>query len=180
MARKKSPSRTSKPKKYCFVVEGCTEENYINLLKGLYQKHKVGRLENNKGGSAKAVLQKAERLIEKYKNDYLGYVLWFDEDTYFISQDCNKLNSMKAKKNVEIYMSVPCIEHWLLAHFQNINLSQENNCPFYVNKLKNYIPNYDKNDCHLLNRYIDTENIERAITRYPKIGEIPNKYFLNH
>jgi hypothetical protein len=180
MARKKSPSRTSKQRKYCFIVEGCTEENYINLLKRLYQNHKVGKLENNKGGSAKAVLQKAKKLIKKYANEYLGYVLWFDEDTYFPSQDCNIKNSLQAKKNVEIYMSVPCIEHWLLAHFQKINLSQENDCQFYVNKLKNYIPNYDKNDCHLLNRYIDTENIEKAITRYPEIGEIPKKYFLNH
>jgi hypothetical protein len=137
-------------------------------------------LENNKGGSAKAVLQKAEKLISKYANEYLGYVIWFDEDTYFPSQDCNKRNSLQAKKHVEIYMSIPCIEHWLLAHFQDINLSQENNCQFYVNKLKKSIRNYDKNDCLLLSRYIETENIEKAITRYPEIGEIPKKYFLNH
>jgi len=81
------------------------------------------------GGNAKGVLMKAERLISKYGNEYLGYILWFDNDKYFPSQDANLKNHLEAKHNVEIYMSEPCVEHWLLAHFQTINLSiEEKNC----------------------------------------------------
>ena len=42
-----------------------------------------------------------------------------------------------------------------------------------------YIHDYYKNDCLLLKKYINKENIEIAIRHYPKIGEIPLKYFIN-
>jgi len=78
--RKSAPSRKSQ-KKYFFIVEGCTEENYIRRLKELYPHHKVDKPRNCNGGSAKAVLEAAKRFILKYGNDYLGYIIWFDEDT---------------------------------------------------------------------------------------------------
>ncbi len=177
MARKKIAKRKSKPKKYCFIVEGCTEENYIKHLKEIYHNHQVDKPQNCNGGNAKGVLMKAQRLISKYGNEYLGYIIWFDNDKYFASQDANLRNSLEAKRNVEIYISNPCVEHWLLAHFEAINLSQNRNCDFYERKLKTYIPDYDKNDCFLLKKYIHKENINIAIVNYSEIGEIIQKYF---
>ncbi|OAD20022.1 hypothetical protein THIOM_004294 [Candidatus Thiomargarita nelsonii] len=178
MARKKTAKRKSKEKKYCFIVEGCTEENYIKLLKELYRHPQVDKPQNCHGGNAKGVLMKAERLISKYGNDYLGYIIWFDNDKYFPSQDANLKNSLEAKPYCEIYMSDPCVEHWLLAHFQPINLSQNRSCDFYEQLLKKYIQDYDKNDCVLLKKHINKENIEIAVTHYPEIGELPRKYFI--
>jgi hypothetical protein len=179
MARKRISKRRSQQKKYCFIVEGCTEENYINLLRGLYRHHKIDKLQNCNGGNAKGVLEKAKRFISKYGDGYLGYVIWFDKDRYFPSSDAHLKNSLETKFSCEIYMSEPCIEHWLLAHFQVINLSQDKPCDFYEKKLKNYIRNYDKNDCLLLKKCINEKNIELAIIHYPKIGKIPKKYFMN-
>jgi hypothetical protein len=176
--RKKISPRKSKPDKYFFIVEGCTEENYIRRLKELYPHHQVDKPRNYKGGSAKAVLEEAKRLIAKHGDDYLGYIVWFDKDTYF-PQDKNLKNSLQSQNNVEIYMSEPCIEHWLLAHFQPINLSSENQCKFYENILRKYIPNYDKNDGFQLKKYLYSKDVEYAINCYPKIGEIPKVYFIN-
>jgi len=178
MARKKTAKRKSIKPKYCFIVEGCTEENYIKRLKELYRHHQVDKPQNCNGGNAKGVLMKAERFISKYGNEYLGYILWFDNDKYFSSEDANLKNHLEAKPNVEIYMSEPCVEHWLLAHFQTINLLQNRACDFYEQLLKKYIPNYDKNDCVLLQKNLNKENIEIAITHYPEIGKIPLKYFI--
>lgn len=175
--RKKISPRKSKPDKYFFIVEGCTEENYIRRLKELYPHHQVDKPRNCKGGSAKAVLEEAKRLITKHGDAYLGYIIWFDKDTY-LPQDNNLKNSLESKNQVEIYMTEPCIEHWLLAHFQAINLSQQNQCKFYENQLKKYIPNYDKNNCLLLKKYINQKNVEHAINYYPDIGVIPKKYFI--
>jgi len=178
MTKKRTNPRQSRQKNYCFIVEGCTEENYLKLLKKLYHHHKVDKLQNCNGGNAKGVLEKAKRFISKYGNEYLGYVVWFDQDRYLPS-DANLKNSLEAESTVEIYLSEPCIEHWLLAHFQPINLLEDNSCYFYEKKLKNHIPHYNKNDCTLLNKYIHKENVESAMTHYPICGKIPQKYFIN-
>jgi len=178
MARKKAPKRKSQPKQYFFFVEGCTEENYIQLLKTLYRQHQqVAKPQNCNGGSARHVLMEAKRFIPKYGPEYLGYVIWFDKDRYFSSD--NQLKHEVEKLGAEIYISDPCIEHWLLAHFQPINLSENQDCRFYEKKLKKHISNYHKNDCQLLKAYINDEKIKIAIKHYPEIGKISQKYFIN-
>ena len=174
MARKKRPSRISK-KVYCFIVEGCTEENYLNHLKKLYKKSAT--IKNCKGGNAKGVMEKAKKIIE---NDlFSGYLIWFDKDRYFYETDYNLKNSLESKINVEkIFMSDPCIEKWLLAHFEETNFNQLE-CNFFENRLrdKKYIPNYKKNECILLEKFINKNNIDTAIINYPEIGNIFKKYF---
>jgi len=180
MARRQRKARRSQPKIYLFLVEGCTEENYIHILNKLYKEHRQDKAKtyNCKGGKAKGVLLKAKRLIDKYKDEYLGYIVWFDSDEYFPSSDSNLKNSLEARKNVEIYISEPCIENWLLAHFQTISIYQDK-CESCIKDLKIYISNYEKNDCPLLENCINQKNIETAIKNYPIIGQIPEKYFKN-
>jgi len=178
MGRKQPTTKTSPPKKYYFVVEGCTEENYLKRLKQLYPDHRVAEIEDSKGGNAKSVLIKGKKIINKYKQAYLGYVIWFDKDRYF-SQDKNLKEELENNESVKIYMSEPCIEHWLLAHFQKINLSENQDCQFYEELIrkKKYIPHYKKNKCPLLERFIDKNKVETAIENYPEIGKIPRTYF---
>ena len=171
MTRKKRNTFRKSNKSIYFIVEGCTEENYIKLLKTLYRKNAT--IKNCNGGSAYKVLKEAQKIINKNDDDYKGYVIWFDRDTYNSSKDSNLFNSLKAKNNVEIYISVPCVENWLLAHFQKIN-QNESKCNRCMTILKQkYITEYKKNDCNMLTKFITKEEINKAIINYPTLEGIP-------
>ncbi|ETR73630.1 MAG: hypothetical protein OMM_00806 [Candidatus Magnetoglobus multicellularis str. Araruama] len=174
MARKKAIKRKSK-QVYLFIVEGCTETNYLKLLKRLYKKN--ADINNCKGGSARSVMKEAEKLIKKNGDYYTGYIVWFDADTFISSQDHNLKMSLESKNNVTIFISKPCIENWLLSHFAS-KMPFNRKCADCVKQLLIFIPNYDKNDCRMLNRYFDRKRIEDAIINYPDTGQIPYKYFL--
>lgn len=177
MAREKRPQKQS-IRPYYFIVEGFTEEHYLQLLKQLSKKATL--IKNCKGGSANNVLLEAKKIIEKSNpDDYLGYIIWFDQDTYIVSSDANLKNSLENVKNVNIYISRPCIENCLLAHFQPINLD-EHECNACHQKLLKYIPNYHKNKFDLLEKVITKQTIRNAIANYFELGEIPTKYFFFH
>jgi hypothetical protein len=169
--------KTRKPRKskavYYFIVEGCTEENYIRLLKTVYRK--PGKIKNCNGGSAKNVLEEAKKIIQNNGDDCSGYVIWFDGDTY-LPNDRNLKN--KLSDHSDIYITQPCVESWLLAHFQKINLKSDKKCKEYEKALDHpdRIPNYKKADCRLLERYITKKQIETAIQNYPDIGDIAKKF----
>ncbi len=174
MARDKRPQRQSICP-YYFIVEGFTEKNYLDLLKQLFKKSAI--IKNCKGGSANNVLSEAEKIIDKSNSDdYSGYIIWFDQDTYFVSSDANLKNSLESIRGVTIYMSQPCIENWLLAHFEKINL-KEYECKNCQQKLIRYIPNYHKNNLYLLQQVITEQQIQNAIVNYPELGKIPTEYF---
>ncbi len=175
MGQKRRQKRTSK-KVYCFIVEGYTEENYIAILRKIYRKS--ADVKNCGGGNAKGVLKKAKKIISDNKDDYSGYVIWFDRDRYFPSKDTNLKRSLEVNKNVSVYISNPCIEAWLLAHFKPVT-SSRSNCSFYENELKRYIPTYHKNKRGLLDRNLNKTRIHQAIINCPTIGEIAQKYFID-
>lgn len=174
MTRKKRKPRSSHPV-YYFIVEGCTEENYIRLLKTIYRK--PGKIKNCNGGSAKNVLEEAKKLIQNNSDYCSGYVIWFDQDTYF-PNDSNLKNKLSDRPDTSVYITQPCVESWLLAHFQQINLNTNKKCKEYEKALDHpdRIPNYKKSDCRLLERYITKQQIETAIQNYPEIGNIPKKF----
>ncbi len=175
MTRKDKPKRLSQPV-YCFIVEGDTEENYITLLKSLYRKS--GKIDNRGGGSAKKVMETAQKIIERDGDYYSGYVIWFDTENDEKIKYNNLKKNLKRRSNVEIYISEPCVENWLLAHFEKIR-SKDKPVIFYKKELQRYIPNYDKADYHLLARYIHQAEVDTAIANYPEIGNLPKKYFRN-
>ena len=173
MDRDKRPLRKSICP-YYFIVEGFTEEHYLCLLKQLFKKSAT--IKNCKGGSANNVLSEAEKIINKNNpDDYLGYVIWFDQDT-FVSSDSNLKNSLEKRENVTIYITKPCIENWLLAHFEKINLN-EYECKNCQQKLTKHIPNYHKNNFDLLQQVITLKEVEVAIANYPELGKIRTEYF---
>ncbi|MEM8677022.1 MAG: RloB domain-containing protein, partial [Cyanobacteria bacterium P01_G01_bin.67] len=141
------------------------------LLKLLY-KQSI-QIKNCRDGSAKKVLETAQKVIRKHGDEYLGYVIWFDRDTYDISRDANLFNSLNSQDNVEIYISNPCVENWLLAHFQEINI-HESQCDRCLKILKQkYIFLYEKNDCNMLTKFITEEKIKLAAKNYPDLQQIP-------
>jgi len=182
MARKKRPAQKSaKPANWYFIVEGCTEENYLNNLKKLYKGGQA--VKNCKGGNAKTVFGQAKSLMNKYAADdlYLGFIIWFDEDGYFPdkqdSEDAKLKDELEKCPETKIFISRPCIEHWLLAHFQKINLDSTRKCYDYIKELQKHISHYQKNDCALLEKHITQPAIETAIQNYPELGKLVTEYF---
>lgn len=176
MARaKRNVKKQAKPEKYLAIVEGCTEENYLKHLKNLGT-HELGSILNCKGGKARSVLLEAIKKYEKYGQYYKGYLIWFDEDEYH-QADHILYERLEKTGVMDIFISSPCIEHWLLAHFEKINLQTHQNCKQCEACLKKHIPHYKKNDCTLLERYINTERIKMAKQYYVKLAGIPEKFF---
>lgn len=173
MGRKKAPRRKSK-KIYLFIVEGCTEENYIKRLKQLHRKSASIK---NCEGNAKTVILEAFKLIEKHTDDYAGYVVWFDADTF--SNDDKSLR-LTLEQKADVFVSKPCVENWLLAHFQR-PLVTHSTCKQCENALKKHIKGYVKREdrnCRLLGQYITLENCHVAAENYPPLAPIPFAYWI--
>ena len=160
MARK---VRTTKRTKVVplFIVEGDSEEVYIKRCKSVYSK--AAKVNNANGGSARNVLQQAQKIIAENATDYSNYIVWFDVDTYF-APDRNLKNQVQA-------------EHWLLAHFQAINLQANQNCDRHNRTLTTHIPHYKKGDEQQIKRYINEPQIEAAINNYPTLGTMITTHF---
>ena len=123
-------------------------------------------------------MEAKEIIAKSNSDDYSGYIIWFDQDRYYVKSDFNLKNSLekKTEKNVAIYISKPCIENWLLGHFEKINLN-EYECKNCQQKLTKHIPNYHKNNFDLLQQVITLKEIEVAIANYPELGKIRTEYF---
>ena len=162
MSRKQRAKKQLKKSIPYFIVEGCTEENYIKLLKNIY--NKSAEIKNTNGGNAKGVMIKALKII-KQNGEYSDFIVWFDNDR-LLPKDQNVFN--QTQKKAKIVQSYPCIESWILAHFQKINQNQLNqNCNWFENNLKQFIQNYTKNSCKILQDNISKQEIQNAIQNYP-------------
>lgn len=94
-----------------------------------------------------SVFKEAQKQEIKIKNGDISAVI-FDIDL-----DINKIKTIQKiinlakKKNVEIYSSNPCFELWYLLHFTYSTKPYNSNIEV-INKLKKYIPDYEKNKCN--------------------------------
>jgi|WetSurMetagenome_2_1015567.scaffolds.fasta_scaffold66944_1 hypothetical protein len=175
MARKQRPQKEFQPINY-FIVEGCTEENYLNLLKRLYKNN--SKVKNCKGGNAKGIMIDALNILKEKKEIYSKFIVWFDNDRFNPKNpEESKLYNTLLKEKTEIYISEPCIEAWLLAHFETVQHCKHKDCKACEEKLKIYIPNYEKNNCILLEKHINVNNICNAIKNYSKLGNLFKEYF---
>lgn len=178
MARRKRQKRTSEPV-YFFVVEGDTEENYIKLLKRLYRK--PGQIYNCDGGNARTVLKQTLAQIAAHQkfggaNDYSGYVVWFDDDA-FETSDREEREKVEAHERVsDVFVSCPCVENWLLAHFQR-PCSPQRQCSDCETALRKHIPHYHKSSLSILETHIDKEKVEAAMGHMSALADLPGTYF---
>lgn len=165
--KKRKKKRLKKSQPY-IIVEGCTEENYIKVLKILYSKGMACK--NVNGGNAKGVIEKARKEIEN-NPEYTYFIIWFDDDGFYENNLEEKIpKKLISEITIKTAISYPCIEAWLLSHFEKIYENQlDKNCDYFGDELKKkYIPKYKKNDCKLLETYIDDEKIKNAKSNYPK------------
>ena len=132
MGRKRRSKKQLKKSIPYFIVEGCTEENYIKLLKIMYKKS--AEIKNANGGNASGVMSKALKII-KNNLEYTTFIVWFDNDK-FKKSDEDLLNSLS--EEAKVIQSYPCIEAWLLAHFEELQNNQlSKQCKNFEKKLKN-------------------------------------------
>lgn len=175
MGRRSRPKRKPKPVAL-YIVEGSTEKNYIKCLKSPEMFREGHKVRSCDGGGAKNVLNVAEDLIEKYGGMYSGYVIWFDKDTY-TAQEKNLKEKLSRRKKVTVVMSDPCVENWLLAHFQNPIRSRSTRCRDCESALCGYIPNYSKSNYLQLQQNITRDQVLTAVDRLPKVGKAFKGYF---
>jgi hypothetical protein len=169
---KRKPSKIKESKLVpLFIVEGCTETHYIKLLNKLFSPKLLPKSHNCKGGSAKAILHEAEKQIEE--DNYSSYVVIFDADRY---EKSDKPQKEKLEKNADVLIFEPCFENWLLSHFEK-QKSTHKECEEYQKELTVYIPNYDKNDCVLLEKFIKKEHIEFAMKNHVDKATVFQKYY---
>jgi hypothetical protein len=136
---------TRSPKKVILIgAEGNnkTETNYFSNFKSVQDKYKIYFSTGNKT-DALQIIDDMEKWMNR--NDFDS-----EEDRAFlvIDSDNKSIEIKKAidkaeSKNIQVILSVPCFEVWFLLHFHYstafIDSSQD-----AVEKLKEYIPNYQK------------------------------------
>lgn len=176
MKRKSSPRKRS-VNVPLFIVEGHTEENYIKLLKKLYSKSV--EVKNCYGGGANSVLLQSDKLLsdKDEASYYTSFVIMYDADT-----DNPKYNALRNKvektKDVKMLILDPCFENWFLVHVSNNKVKGTMNCDKCISALKKIIPNYEKDDYKLLEKYVNKDNFIQACNKQPLIGTTLKEYFL--
>ena len=157
-----------------FIVEGYTEENYIKILRIVFQKN-VSVL-NCRGGGAHSVLLLSDKIIGDEDGYYSSFVIIYDADTDNPRYD-NLRTKLSASKNAKVLILDPCFENWLLLHLSQKKVEKTNKCDKCIAKLKKSIPNYEKDDFQLLGKYVKSETFTQACNSQPEIGNILKEYF---
>jgi hypothetical protein len=142
-------------KRYVIIPEGEAEKNYFNDLKIKLNNVIIDIRESNKGKEPISLLEYIIKNISTLKKDFLkDDELWLVYDTdnrpeavlEKVDKECKENNFYNAVSN-------PKFEYWILLHFENGDGANLNNC---IDKLKKYLPNYEKN-------HLEMEKV------YPKI-----------
>ena len=83
-----------------------------------------------------------------------------------------KAMSLASKYNIEIIVSNPCFEEWFLCHFEYTTKYLSSN--EVINKLRIYIPNYEKNldIFNRINDFTDTgvRNAKKQVKYHESLG----------
>ena len=126
------------------LKKGCTEENYIKLLKIMYKKS--AEIKNANGGNASGVMSEALKII-KNNPEYTTFIVWFDNDKFYNS-DNNVLDTLSKKAKV--------IQSYPLKDYQKNNCTQlKNNIDeIKINLSKSNYPKYTGNIEEILNKFI--------------------------
>lgn len=176
----------SKPK-FAFVVDGECEFWYIQMLK---------RNERQISVDLKPEIPQRKKLIDQYtkvielSNDYTK-VFWIIDFDVIISetrkakkgketalQEFKKyyLDIEKRFKNIYVIINNPCLEYWILLHFQATSKYYDN-CASATKELKKYLPNYEKTLSYFTKQDDDIylklkPNLSNAITNAKKLKSL--------
>lgn len=173
--RKKSQSKKSISAPL-FIVEGFTEKNYIDILKGIYAENVI--VKNCFGGGANTVLLKSDEILSNSEevSYYTSFVIIYDLDTDSPRYDVLR-KKIEGYPNVKLLILDPCFENWFLLHIRKKNIKGTMNCDKCIAALKKLIPNYEKDDFKLLQKYVTKVSFNQACNSQPIIGKVLKEYF---
>lgn len=92
-------------------------------------------------GNPENYVKKAIQARESNKADFDEVWCVFDQDHHSLLQ-LNQANSLAAKNNIKLAVSIPCIEVWLYLHFKDDPGS--GSTADICKKLNKILPNYNK------------------------------------
>ena len=100
----------------------------------------------------------------------------YDSDTD--NPQYNKLRTkISTTENVKMLILDPCFENWLLVHVHDKKVKNTDDCDRCIFHLKKYIPNYEKRNFKLLEKYVNKETFNQACKKQPIIGKVFKEYF---
>lgn len=150
--------------------EGKTEYNYFAQLKAV---------ERIKGLQIRPVISQDKSVIDlvNYSINYLEHnrdflkgdsvVYVFDRDKNK-NEDFNKVKKIVSDPDLQLILSNPCFEFWILSHFELYYERIESK--MLKIKLRKYMGSYKKNDRNIYNN--TKEKIQNAIEHSKKIHKI--------
>lgn len=168
------------------VCEGeKTEIKYFEELKKLYKLSQV-TIDSKSDSDPKSVVERAIEIIDdkKKKYDYVYCVI--DVDRHANLKDAKTLvkqhSKSRKKTQIQLIISCPCFEYWILLHYQNTcknyYLNQSSPCQEVMKELKDHLPKYEKG-YQKFGEVINEKRLEEAIARakqYQKQGEENSSY----
>lgn len=149
--KRNTPKR--KPR-YAFIVEGECEFWYIQMLKRNERSLRVNLIPEIP--QKKKLKDQYKKVIESSKEyDKVFWIIDFDvlikesretkkgakTPIQFLKEYTQKISSKY--KNVEVIINNPCIEFWILLHFERTG-KFFNNCENAIKQLKKHLPDYEK------------------------------------
>lgn len=145
-----------------------TEKNYFNGFNN--ETTKVVFTSGNETDPVKL----SKRLLQEYKNNQLDDGLG-DLAFCVVDGDVSKKQEVEirkadtiVKKKGKVIVSNPCIEVWFLFHFTD-STRQYKSSQEAVNRLKEYIPDYEKNMKEIYNQLFD--KLDTAIINAKKLDD---------
>jgi hypothetical protein len=186
MARKPRPlaltrataSRRQIAPRILIVCEGKTEKNYLDGFRKYFRLTYLRITCIGEAGEPSALWRKTKDLWEKDKSEnekderYSAIYCVLDRDEHHqFTQVVEQIS--KAGQPFQSIISVPCIEFWLLLHFQDyqsplLRVGDDSPCKVVLRKLVQFLPHYDKNDGDIFARVTQTHpdrTLSQAIAR---------------
>ncbi len=186
--RKKRPlDRKSKPVRDASLVVIATEDRYaVKQYFDFFESTRIQfRVLETSGSDCKSAPEHVLRRIDEYIKEFeIG-----DGDTFWVVCDCdhwvepNHLPNLThvlqecRKKHIEVALSNPCFDLWLLLHFADFPSENMLTCREVLNRLRAAAGGYDKTKVY--NLKIDDEKVrsavKRAAAKYCSAEQIPKQ-----
>lgn len=139
-----------------------TEPRYFDGLKQAYRNSAVNVTIKKKGASPEDVVRYAVKLRDQSRGAYEETWCVLDVDDF----DLTRSISLARKHRVNLAISNPCFEYWLLLHFESCSAYLAG-CSEVVRRLVKHVPHYEKNEL----KFADFGPwVEPAVERVREIG----------
>lgn len=145
----------SKHIRYIICVEGrATEKAYFNMFKAENTHIEVKVIDNKSKSHPSHVLNKLKSYLEENEISISRYdKAWMVVDRDVGDRSKEQLDQVYDKCILNKYnfsLSNPCFELWLLLHFENPAAKDADTSTKCKNRLKTYLPNYEKSHVEVL------------------------------